>query len=894
MKRIVSVLSLYLVAFVALAQTGDKETVLQDEMTSVLTYIKHAMLFNAGTPQEKVYLHFDNTGYFKGEKIWFKAYVVRVDNGKPTDISSVLYVELVNPSGDVVVTKKLHIENGTAKGDIQLDKVFGTGFYEVRAYTRYMTNWGGNGIFSRVFPVFRKPETEGDYSNMVIDQVSYSQRLPSGREKNAEKAEKLNVRFFPEGGNLVQGLKSRVAFTVSDAEGRPVAASGKVIDAAGTERATVTSDSTGRGLFSILSDGGTCTLVMSDVKGKKYNFTLPETTKEGCVLWMDMEQEDELSANISASAGICGKLLGYTLMHNGNIVRCDTLTASNHLVRTFPRRAVPAGVNQFTVFDTDGRILAERLFFICPPKSDADSICVTALTESPAPCGKVRIKLETAPEASLSFSAMDVATMTNGKVGNALTWMLLSSEVKGYIDNPDYYFESDDMEHRRAADMLMMVQGWRRYDWRLQAGKKGFDGRIQLIEDKLYLSGKLTPVKKKHTIDNVELRAFLYNKHGEVLKGSSVTDSLGYYAFELPNVSGEWNLQIKTQKDGEDINYRIGIDRRFSPVKRNISIQETDMLPANVPNLFAKKRKVSNDSEEEEYVSITKKNHILPTVKIKGRYFTNDLNVRWYNERSGAYHASIYYNCDEVADSIADEGEKTMEIYEWLASKNEFFANELPNDPFFQSDPAKDPPMDEGKVEHDFMVTNTGSSPNLYKDGYSYKNRPLIWIVDNAYAGITNCKGFRLREQMGGGGYENFRVMEGTVAAIPTFLDEVKSIYISEDPRASISVLHAPELQDGNAVTMYLYTHPKYFSSSQKGLRRTHFQGYNVPSTFEMEDYSLLPAMEDFRRTLYWEPDVKTNEQGTAIIEFYNNSSCTQMYISTEGMTKEGKFLVND
>lgn len=157
---------------------------------------------------------------------------------------------------------------------------------------------------------------------------------------------------------------------------------------------------------------------------------------------MDTEQDDELSVELNASNGICGKLLGYTLMHNGNILRCDTLTASNRMVRTFSRKAIPAGVSQFTVFDSDGRILAERLFFICPQKSDGDSICVTALTENPIPCGKIRIKLETVPEASLSFSAIDAAKMTNGKVGNAMTWMLLSSEVKGYIDNPDYYFES--------------------------------------------------------------------------------------------------------------------------------------------------------------------------------------------------------------------------------------------------------------------------------------------------------------------------------------------------------------------------------------------------------------------------------------------------------------------
>ena len=128
---------------------------------SLLNYVKHAMLFNKVYPQEKVYLHFDNTGYFKGEHIWFKAYVTRADMQTPTTVS---HVEVLNPSGDVVERRKLPIDNGVAHGDILLDSILGTGFYEVRAYTRYMMNWGGQTAFSRVFPIFRKPDQEGDYS----------------------------------------------------------------------------------------------------------------------------------------------------------------------------------------------------------------------------------------------------------------------------------------------------------------------------------------------------------------------------------------------------------------------------------------------------------------------------------------------------------------------------------------------------------------------------------------------------------------------------------------------------------------------------------------------------------------------------------------------------------
>ena len=148
---------------------------------SVLAYIKHAMLFNRSMPQEKAYLHLDNTGYFKGERIWFKAYLRRADTGEPSDISKVLYVELLNPSGDVIQKAKLKVENGEAAGDLGLDSIFGSGFYEIRAYTRYMMNFGDATAFSRVLPVFNKPKTEGDYSNLQTGDLLFFGNRDTGR-----------------------------------------------------------------------------------------------------------------------------------------------------------------------------------------------------------------------------------------------------------------------------------------------------------------------------------------------------------------------------------------------------------------------------------------------------------------------------------------------------------------------------------------------------------------------------------------------------------------------------------------------------------------------------------------------------------------------------------------
>ena len=111
--------------------------------------------------QEKVYLHFDQTGYFLKETMWFTAYVLNESN-RPTDISKVLYVELLSPEGGAVETHKYKIEDGMCHGEFYLDSAYLSGFFEVRAYTRHMRNYGEDNYFTRVFPVF-DIVFQGDY-----------------------------------------------------------------------------------------------------------------------------------------------------------------------------------------------------------------------------------------------------------------------------------------------------------------------------------------------------------------------------------------------------------------------------------------------------------------------------------------------------------------------------------------------------------------------------------------------------------------------------------------------------------------------------------------------------------------------------------------------------------
>ena len=845
----------------------------QNEETSrILSYIQKAMNFNKVVPQEKVYLHFDNMGYFENETLWFKAYVTRTDNGHLSDLSKVLYVELLNPTGDVLQTLKYPIDSlGQSHGEMKLDTILGSGLYEVRAYTRYMTNWGTNAVFSRVLPIFKKPAKEGDYSDLNIARIPYHQRLPNRREPldtlyvqavadgiyTDDLAKTISVQFYPEGGDLIVGIKCRVAMLAVDDNGYPYEGEGFVMNGAGDVLTSVKTDTLGRGIFEVVPDTGRFTFQMRNLEKREKRqvqyFTLPEAKKEGCALHVDAVSERML-AILQCTDRMCGNQLGYVMMHNGNIFRCDTLTAAPLIEIELDRRSMPEGVNQMTFFDSWGRIVAERLFFICPKPDKADSIRIVAKTSKLKPCGKVELELQTQPNANLSFSAIDAQTMTNGKQGNMNTWMLLSSEVRGYINNVDYYFEADDKDHRQNADLLMLTQGWRRYDWRLMSERYTFR-KAQPIEDRFYLNGQLKVYRKHNPVSNVRMYVSLYNQKGQSLIGNARTDSLGNYAFKMPFMDGEWKMCIYTTRDimkkdkkkEKRKTYYVGIDRQFSPTPRYITPTETTILHPLKPNVFMKNSLYEMD-EEDEFIPITERDHVLQnvTVKAKRRYFTND-NWRWKNEAYGKQYASLYYNVDRELDNILDMGNAVPSLGELINKK-------------------------------------------LYADldKYTYEQRggSQYWtfIVDNnenrALSGKRSNDPF---------------IHDNNDISLSTPLDEIKSMYVVYNEMISPTLGRWDLIENPHHnIIVYIYTHRIFSSESQKGLRRTYFQGFNQASTFQTEDYSIIPPMADFRRTLWWQPDIKTDEQGKAHVEFFNNSTCEEMYISVEGMTEDGKVLVNE
>ena len=247
--------------------------------------------------QEKVFVHTDNQCYFVGDTLWYKAYVVRSDDLKPTDMSRLLYVELLSPDGLLVERQTIIISpTGYTCGQFTLTDSLYSGYYELRAYTRWQLNFNvrhhyyrrdetwhfynrqmaadyyriWDGLYSRVLPVYSKPATAGDYDARYMYQRP-KERLPR------KKKDDLVVSFYPEGGHLIEGVRNHVAFEVTDQHGEAVSISGTINSQ--PSATTIHTEHMGRGDFYITPTTGKRLTATFRWRGKQWDIQLPKTER---------------------------------------------------------------------------------------------------------------------------------------------------------------------------------------------------------------------------------------------------------------------------------------------------------------------------------------------------------------------------------------------------------------------------------------------------------------------------------------------------------------------------------------------------------------------------------------------------------------------------------------
>ncbi|MBQ8464320.1 MAG: carboxypeptidase-like regulatory domain-containing protein [Prevotella sp.] len=861
-----------------------KRTQIESELDQGQTATKNNLVrwadridqFNAKFPQEKVYVHMDNTAYFMGETIWFKAYVMRADNQKKTTLSRVLYVDLVSPDGEVVQTLKLPIVNGEAASSFQLEKLIQSGFYEVRAYTRYMTNWDGATAFSRVIPIFKKPARDGDYAKAVIDKTDYRRRLPNYREqveKQPSAKGGLKVGLYPEGGQLVEQVPCRVAFEVTDEQGRAVDVTARLLQN-GQPIDTVKTLYEGRGRFSLTPTFEPATLAVSRGDGREYSFVLPKAVSSGAVLTVNTLTDNVIRVKVSATPNLYGKSFGLAVMGRGNVTHFTPvpITGLQDAI-AFDRADMDDGVNHMVLFDNDGTVVASRLFFVYP-KQRIDSIQFSAAGQQLRPSQKTSLVATTRPKSIFSMAIRDYDTDKNGPLEQADTWLLLSSELRGYIAHPEYYLEADDRKHRQAVDLLMMVQGWHRYHPQTMMTAKTLD-KQQPIEDGLYLFGQLRGYwRQKTRVDSVDLRAILYNSLGDVLSGQTVTDSTGHFVFRMPDCVGSWRTRLKATVGGKPRDFFFNIERQPQLQPRLLYPAEQQYRAIGQPALG-----VAAADNFDELLPIELRNHLLQEVEVKGR----DLRNFWEDETIGARTANLRYDMQEELEKYADGSRKIPNFFEWLQERNEFFSGDNYN--IFLEDTVPDMKIQDIKNIPYGDYTKQPHFTWFTQGGWSYKHRPVVWVLNNDFYAVTMLSSSRDTESSVYWLTDQISLMD-----MPDDLAYIKSVFISEDDSVWKQYVRWGALENRHPVTIYVYSDATP-SKAEKGVRNTYFDGYSVDA-YNPPGYTELPPIADTRRTLYWNPYVKTDANGHATVEFYNGATTRRVSISAEGITPDGHVLI--
>lgn len=902
---------------------------------------KRAARFDYTYPREKVYVHFNSSSYLVGDTIWYKAYVVRASSLKPTTLSGVLYVELLNADGQQITKQTLKIDSmGTAHGAIALPTYAYGGYYEILAYTREMLNWGSYACFSRVLPVFTdaNPQHVKEKGlNLNLSQLSLlapaQRKYPTiGKPRPYEMSnnKKRLLDFYPEGGNRVKGCKQRIAFKLTDGTGLPTNDSIYIYYANGKVCTQALPEHDGMGTFELPADFSEgYAKVQTLNKSQKY-----ELPQGSATYALKAEQADSvLNISIITADTIQNELLGLAIFNRENACYFDTLSVkadSNY--RSIPYSALRGGVNRIELFNQEGHSLSTRL--VWKPFEAIDSARFVQLEVlqnereyKPFSPAVVIIRAQDNKgkpirNANLSFVARDEAsTLLDNADGGISGDLLLASELRGYIHRPDLYFQRDDAAHHRMLDLLMMVQGWCANSFDTMCKKDSFE-LLQPIEDKLLIKGTLYTYNKRKPLPKtkIELKAYGY-ENGKVtggsFEGTTTTDNAGQFAFMANyNIEGNYLSRFKISKLEKDQQKwcRLYLDRWLTPQLRPFWY---DMLTIHPYQGMKDVSSVSNNHVKyfewtDTIVPYKVQNLKTATVNTKRKYKgLTGTRYSWDGGVNKGIRASVtYYDIQKECERFRDFGLNDLNIFEFLnlmevkckpyspkdnrsitntsnqlSIGNTSFDNEAETS-YNKSIEIYNNTLQLEKVESNNENEST-ASPSFNFSSQQEKN-------DEGYVINGHTYKFLLNNQLNS---TFFNEESNCFCKDFDYVTIVRSELFEDNLSGTYKRRNRGKDADNKDLSDYIYFYERpdeFRTRHEKGYEYRNIQGFTPPIKFYSPNYRKfdLPTKADTRRTLLWTPQVMTNEKGEATLIFFTNSRENgTLDISIRGITKEGHLI---
>ncbi|MBL0743104.1 TonB-dependent receptor plug domain-containing protein [Chryseolinea lacunae] len=899
MKRIVYI-ALLLFAFV-LQASFDNIPFLEKLKASLQHY-------NRQYPEEKVYLQFDKTFYKPGEDIWFNAFVLNSNHHTATTISDVVYVELIDPKGNLATRLELFVKEGTSRGDFKLTEAAAGGLYKIKAYTQWMKNGGDDNAFKKEIIVQRvitprlllkldfEKEAYGVGDRVTADlsvrdlrneparshvkwsvSLAGSNILSSTAETDNTGATKITftlpqdlktsdgllqvlvenngvqesisrsvpivlnkiaLQFFPEGGDLVEDVPTQVAFKAVNEFGKGADVSGQVLDDDGKFVCTFESYHMGMGAFSFVAKPGKqYRAIITKPVGIAGATLLPKPQAQGFGLTKAAQDDDDATFEIHAPFATDGFLVGQVqgeLYHTGKV----TLKAGKNTVAVNTKK-FPPGIAVFTLFDAQGLEQCERLVFV-NAKTQLN-IKIKSDKKHYQPREQVSLDIETTDAnghpipAKLSLAVVDdqLISMADDKQDNILSWCLLSSELKGAVQEPSFYFDKTEPKATLALDYLLMTQGWRRFNWSTLATPKEI---TYAPEKENLLLGSVSDGKKLSANEEVILMEL--NNRRRIANVKTTGDG----KFMFKNIDPTTPILLLSRRPNKMVLH-----------KGNTSMDT--IFPSGVGDDAAPSSDVRSETLQDNVGPAVEKNPGLNSST--GFDMSMDPDIQQLSEV-----VVVGYAATERRDMTG-----SVSVVRWNALEG--FAPALSFETALQGRVAG--------VQIQSQPGNPGSHTGIVIRGASSLasgNREPLFVIDGVPVGNSLNTNFSTGSIINPNNIESITVLQSP---------EASALYGSQAINGVIVINTRSRIWRGN------------LSTKRKASRYDHLtifpRAFSAVREFYAPVYSRKEQgapRNDFRTTVYWNPTVVTDNRGKASLSFFNGDITSTFRITAEGMSGLG------
>ncbi len=796
-----------------------EETIMPEDSLVTNKIIAKLGSFDVAHVPEKAYLQFDKPYYAAGDTIYFKAYVTMGEQHELSNLSKVLHVDFINANNKIDQSIKLQIDSGVAWGDFALPDSLPKGSCRVRAYTRWMLNESDPAFFEKSIQI-------GSITNMNIPENYVGKPVQTPGNK-------ADIQFFPEGGGMVTGIRSKIAFKAIDANGLGTNVKGEILDDKNNEVTTFSSTHLGMGYFYLEPEEGRIyktRLTFADGEQRVVELPMPEA--KGIVLSVNNDHIAEATVRIQANKAYYRKNRDkdYTLIiYSGGVAASIVRTLDSPSVSfNILKRHLHSGVATVTLLSPEGEPLCERLLFI--QNYDRLNLDINSDKTVYAKREKATIKLSAVNRAgdpadghfSVSVTDENKVRVDENSENTILTNLLLTSDLKGYVEQPNYYFTDTSANAAKNLDVLMLTQGYRRFTWKQVLSSKD-SLLVHQPEKGLQISGMVKNLFGKPIPDGTV--TLVPSKGGPVL--SSVSDDKGIFHFSnlvfMDTV--HFVLSAVNEKGNNSTKITYFGDKpepvTFSGAMRDLNSTADTAMATYVSNVKNERNEAINYGRGK---GIILKEVKIRDVKLDDQYKTQSL--------AGAGHADQVMHADEIERV---QGTLTTSLNGRLRGVS------------FVGKPG-------GEVVPVLTISIVKVMPGIPVN-------PMLVVVDGVEGGDIN--GFQASD------IETVEVLRNASASIYGMSGADGVLVVTTKQRRSLDVKDIPSIGVLPIAPVGFYKarefySPKYQYTSMGGKQR------------------------DYRSTIYWKPELVTGNDGSASIDYYNADGKGTYRVVIEGIDGKG------